>query len=81
MCRSGCRTKDHASWGECARAARLSIGDVHAAEWAAGDREVESYKQARRDGLSPEGIYQADVDKAYRMKETDDAVSDFIAEG
>lgn len=81
MCRSGCKTQDHENWGQCARAARVSIGDVRGETWAAGDRESDTYRQARRDGLVPEGIYKADVEKAYRKKETDDAVSTLIAEG
>lgn len=81
MCRSGCREGNHSSWGECARAAHLNIGHVQAQEWRASDGEVDLYKQARRDGLVPEGIYKEDVERAYRKKETDDIVSAVIAEG
>ena len=81
MCRSGCKTNDHENWGACARAARLSIGDVRATEWAAGDAEIDGYKQARRDGLTPTGIYKADVEQAYRTKEADDTIAAAIAEG
>jgi hypothetical protein len=27
-CRSGCKTKNHASWGECVRAAGVQIGNL-----------------------------------------------------
>lgn len=30
MCRSGCRTRNHSSWGECARAANFQVGDLKA---------------------------------------------------
>lgn len=74
MCRSGCKTKDHNSWGECARAAHLRIGHVQGQEWAKGDAEVDQYKAARRDGLSPTGIYPEHVEAAYRMREIEDKI-------
>lgn len=27
-CRSGCETKDHLTWGECARAGRINVGNL-----------------------------------------------------
>ena len=52
MCRSGCPTQDHQSWGECARAANMRIaycgvggGDATAQkQW---DNELSLYRQAR----------------------------------
>lgn len=74
MCRSGCKTQDHANWGECARAAHLNIGSVHGQEWKKGDAEVDLYKQARADGLSPEGIYPEHVEAAYRERDFVDKI-------
>jgi hypothetical protein len=31
-CRTGCPTKDHATWGECVRAARIQIDRAALAE-------------------------------------------------
>lgn len=60
MCRTGCPTQDHASWGECARAANLKVaycgiggGDATAQkQW---DSELSLYRQARRQGIRPDG--------------------------
>lgn len=64
-CRSGCPTKDHATWGECARAARFQI-DRHALTHSLRaerdkDRRLATYEQARRDGLQPRTTQWADV--------------------
>jgi hypothetical protein len=45
MCRAGCPTKDHESWGACARAAGIQI-DRHG---LAGHRKVEKDKEHRLD--------------------------------
>lgn len=53
-CRSGCRTKDHATWGECARAANIATGidgTLHK-NW---NRELDSYRSAREQGIQPAG--------------------------
>lgn len=55
MCRSGCATRDHVSWGECARAANLQVGsalhDIH----QGNQRELQAYADARRQGVQPKG--------------------------
>lgn len=75
-CRSGCRTRDHASWGECARSARLRVG------WAASatggmdktsdkkfNNELDLYARARADGLQPASTKPESVHEAYRVSE------------
>lgn len=54
-CRSGCRTQDHASWGECARSSGLQIGDLGRGVAATTDRRLNAYADARRVGLQPAG--------------------------
>jgi hypothetical protein len=50
MCRSGCPTQDHASWGECARAANMRVsGDTV----AKNNRDLNAYAYARSLGLQP----------------------------
>lgn len=75
-CRAGCRTRDHESWGECARDANLRVG------WApsisgltkADDRKHESelnaYKAARDQGIQPESTRIESVRKAVEISET-----------
>lgn len=66
MCRSGCETQDHASWGECARAAHIQI-DRHAL--TVGGRQVETrkdarlnrYAAARKSGLQPQSTKLRDI--------------------
>jgi len=52
MCRSGCRTKDHQSWGECLRAANLTITPADSGA-KPHDFELQSYYDARRQGIQP----------------------------
>lgn len=72
-CRSGCRTQDHANWGECARASNISIG---AGESAPGqytakswDKELDAYKDARAQGIQPEGTSMDKISAAVKASE------------
>lgn len=75
-CRSGCATRDHASWGECARHASLRVG------WAASsnggyslrgekrhEAELSAYESARKQGIQPAATTQKAVNEAYRASE------------
>lgn len=60
-CRSGCLTRDHASWGECARAMNLQLGDLTGQGQAkVTDRRLGAYANARRQGLQPPTTKLAD---------------------
>ena len=50
MCREGCRTQDHSSWGECARAANLRIQGEMVAK---NNKDLNRYAYARSLGLQP----------------------------
>lgn len=62
-CRRGCPSQDHASWGECARAARFMVGWARSATDETLDRsyeqrkqaELDLYKSAREQGIQPDG--------------------------
>lgn len=68
-CTSGCRTKDHRSWGECMRAknavvayAGIGGGDATAAKhW---DSELNAYREARRQGIQPDGTTMPKIQAA-----------------
>lgn len=48
-CRTGCPTPGaHGTWGECARAGSLRIGQVDASEQKAWDAELGSFYSAVR---------------------------------
>lgn len=54
MCRTGCLTQDHRSWGECARDSLIQIGDVAGRDVnRAWDHELDSYESAVRQGIEP----------------------------
>jgi len=53
-CRSGCPTRDHANWGECARSMNLQIGDLTGqGDAKVTDKRLRAYADARRLGLQP----------------------------
>ena len=70
MCRSGCRTQNHSTWGECARAARLQI-DRHAISPNNSrildrdkDTRLTRYANLRKAGLQPATTSWSDVRRA-----------------
>ena len=67
MCRSGCLTRDHKSWGECARAARLNVGSVENGRYAAWDKEMNDYASAVGQGIQPHTTRQRDIDEAVSL--------------
>ena len=77
-CRSGCRTKDHESWGACARAARLRTIYCASAKGAGGDltaqkrwdKDLSNYRDARAQGIQPAGTTAAAVEKAVRWSDS-----------
>lgn len=69
-CRSGCLTRDHRSWGECARSANIAVdgAGIMGADRKLG-RELARYRAADDAGLNPEAPTHAAVDKAMRDRE------------
>lgn len=67
MCRTGCPTKDHATWGECARAARFyNAGAGQRDEYKKYDAELSDYANARSLGLQPKTTRRKDIDASLR---------------
>lgn len=64
MCRTGCPTKDHASWGECARAANFHNAGTSGRDfYKQYDKGLNDYAYARSIGLQPETTMPVHVDK------------------
>lgn len=72
-CRTGCATKDHASYAECLRSAAVRVAYCNSAggmdytaqkRW---DKELSSYKDARAEGLQPSGTKLSQVESARRI--------------
>lgn len=74
-CRSGCRTQDHQSWGECLRAAQLGAYGFRASKGEDGtaqkkwDRELEGFRAASKEGMKPDGTTWAKIDQARRLSD------------
>lgn len=70
MCRTGCPTQDHPSWGACARAARLQVAPIAniagAKQW---DAEIGAYKAARRQGVQPSGTTMKQISDAMEISQ------------
>lgn len=65
-CSSGCPTPgEHESWGSCIRSKRLQLADIEAHDNnQAIYRAQDNYRQAKMDGLQPEGVSPAEVARA-----------------
>ena len=58
-CRTGCKTKDHTSWAECARDAGIRTSIIATSSNRDGfeqtNRDLKAYREARSEGIQPEG--------------------------
>ena len=72
-CSYSCPTPGaHTTWGECIRAKRLQIGDLKYHDVnRRGERDLQAYADARRQGIQPSGIERSAVDRAVRISESD----------
>lgn len=69
-CRTGCPTQDHESWGDCLRAANLSITNEKVAkEIKNTDKELSAYRDARKLGIQPASTKMKDIQKAVRASD------------
>lgn len=67
MCRSGCPTQNHQSWGECARAARFHTAGLSQRDYYKSfDGELRDYESCVSQGMQPEGTTRAKIDKCIR---------------
>ena len=71
-CSTGCRTQDHASWGECVRAKNLRTNALEPEMLSIqrrADKNLDDYANARRYGIQPKSTRPQDVQGAIRMSE------------
>lgn len=68
-CSAGCPTPGaHDSWGDCLRSKRVQLADVGAhLQNTSVYRASDAYRAAREDGLQPDTVTEAAVDKARRL--------------
>lgn len=74
-CTSGCRTRDHASYHDCLRAKNTTtylaspsrgLDGTRQKKW---DAELDRYRQARKQGIKPDGTKMAKVIEAERLSD------------
>lgn len=67
-CRTGCKTKDHASYAECLQAANPTINATAASNlsgvWSKTKSDLAAYRTARANGIQPESTSIAKVREA-----------------
>lgn len=72
-CSTGCPTKDHANWGECVRAKNTRVGYCNSAngldataqkKW---DGELQSYRDARAQGIQPAGTTTSKIRESVEL--------------
>lgn len=81
-CRTGCITKDHASYGECLRAASLRVGwgrshlGIDRSREKGKQAELDLYKAARAAGIQPATTKTPDIRQAMEISEKAGAAFD-----
>lgn len=74
-CRTGCNTQDHASYGDCLRAAGVrtylaspskGLDGTTQKKW---DSELAAYRAAVRQGIQPDGTTRKAVETAVRASQ------------
>ena len=73
-CRSGCKTQDHADYGDCLQAANFGFAGCFPTRqgWdkdkeKKDEREIASYRAAIKQGIEPRSTRQPDIDKAVQL--------------
>lgn len=74
-CRTGCATKNHASYHECLRDAGIrtsgaspskGLDMTHRKAW---DKELSDYREARRQGIQPDGTTKVKIEAAVKASD------------
>lgn len=74
-CTSACLTKDHRTMGECLRSKSIGAVGVNISKGSDADiqkkwdREIDSYRAARAEGIQPAGTQQRQIDNAKRISD------------
>ena len=83
-CTSGCKSQDHASYGECLRANRPAVWNGSQSKDrlysinALNTQEITEYRAARAQGIQPKTTKLPDIRAAVAMsRKSDTAVTDY----
>lgn len=75
MCRKGCKTQDHATWGDCLRDAGVrtylaspskGLDGTAQKKW---DHELDLYRKVRKEGIQPDGTTLNKITEAQRLSD------------
>lgn len=81
-CRTGCITKDHATYGQCLRAASLRVGwgrshlGIDRTREKSKNQELDFYHEARMAGIQPATTRTPDIQRAFELSEKAGAAFD-----
>lgn len=67
-CRTGCKTKDHASYRECLRATRVQLGAT-GTRGPSPMKELQAYADARAQGIQPASTRLGDTRAAVEVSQ------------
>lgn len=71
-CSSSCRTRDHATWGECIRAKNLRTNALEPEQLSRqkhADKTLDAYAAARKHGIQPKTTRARDIERATRISD------------
>lgn len=74
-CSTGCPTQDHESWGACLRAKSLRTAvSIPGLDWDRSrqkdwDKRIDSYREARDQGIQPASSRSSDIDTAVKVSD------------
>jgi hypothetical protein len=70
FCSTSCKTRDHASFGECIRAKGLQVAPIaNLSGSKAWDAELDAYRSARRQGVQPAGTTMKQTTEAMEISQ------------
>lgn len=69
-CSSGCKTRDHESWGDCQRAKNIGINHtgINAVQ-KKKDNELSRYQAAIKNGVEPRSTQMKDIVAAEKLSD------------
>jgi hypothetical protein len=68
-CRTGCVTRNHRSYAECARGLQINTGLDLTFGQKKWDAELSAYRSARAQGIQPDGTTMDKVEAAFRKSD------------
>lgn len=68
-CRTGCPTRDHASYSDCCKGLQINTGTSLTARQQEWDRELNAYEKARAEGIQPDGTKMHKIEAAKKISD------------